>query len=689
MRPHAALLGLLLLAGSLPLQAGAQAEDPFLEDAPGDVMVASMLPGVQAEAVPRDSIDLLALDIIETDAEFTFVTTSASLPTQASTDFEGVYVTLGFLHNGRAFQLRVLLAQPAIEPNVLTWVSYRDNATDPWSLAAFSRAMTTADREAGTLTTPIPRDMLADASGTAPFRSRLLDGIHVTTTTRASSGTLVNTGTFTLDAPVDLRDRMPDGGATAAWQVLVGPEQSGHAVLRSDAPFRASNGEATTFVYNVTAENRGGATDRFRLEVASVPHGYTVNLPVQAVSVEPGAQTTFPVLVTMPFGHQHGSAASVLLEAHSESDPASVGRIELGVRFLQVPQPAGHHDTVYFHTHASTSIYAGPAGTFNTLEDDEADSEQEMPSSWSRSSIEGQATRTWPLQLNPSLAMGVHVDPSKIGNVHATFLAKMPMPAASFAARLCVGMFSECTPLATMPPTPAADLGANEQVAVEGPLVPVTPASRVPFTKGSTLWLELNITYTQPGIAITNLGPEQPVLLPGGSATLPLQDWHDAVTGSAVFGGPGLTALGSQERLANPGGSARFDIEVRNPLDHAATVELDLSGANVAWATLQDERIEVPAGGTAKTSVLVTVPEGTGDGDQADLVLQARTTLHPEALGLLRLVVEADTQATHPDDAAAQGGRKSSPGLGPAPLLAVLALAMAAGRWRRGGVLPP
>ncbi len=213
--------------------------------------------------------------------------------------------------------------------------------------------------------------------------------------------------------------------------------------------------------------------------------------------------------------------------------------------------------------------------------------------------------------------------------------------------------------------------------------VPTEGVGRVPFTPGTNLHLTIEVTTEGP--PTLGAAEEGPYLAPGGSARLPFQEWHDPVDEVlAALDGPGLSPLGPQERLVNPGEAVVFPLSIANPLDHDVRIELEISGPNAAWATLASTSVSVPAHATGQATVTVRAPTGAVDGDRADLVLQAFSRDDPTSRGLLRLVAEVDTDADQVDDSAiAPKDEKKSPGVGlPLAFAALAALALARRRRR-------
>jgi hypothetical protein len=110
-----------------------------------------------------------------------------------------------------------------------------------------------------------------------------------------------------------------------------------------------------------------------------------------------------------------------------------------------------------------------------------------------------------------------------------------------------------------------------------------------------------------------------------------------------------------------------------------------VTGQNSAWAALPDDSFVLPPESNATFALIVRAPAEALDGERADLVLQAYPRDEPSLRGLIRLVVDVDTDADHLDeDPLAQelSKGKDAPGL-VLPWTACALAALAALRRRR------
>ncbi|MHB1260929.1 MAG: hypothetical protein ACYC2H_04355 [Thermoplasmatota archaeon] len=693
------LLALFLLAALLPAPASGQvAGTTLLEDPAGDVR--SEVAGTAGPPATTlyPGADLLSLSVAESQHSFTFRLGMAAVPSASDPGLDGVNYLIHFSHNGRQFEImvwKVLEGLQAVTPQPpFAWLAYRDSGDAAWSFIWISETAPFFDAAAKSLTIDVLRLDLADAEGATPFPGRSLEGIRAEAHASLEDAQLISiggSGGFQDVYPQRFVDEMPDDPASSAnLPVAIGPRQTGHARLTSDHPFRSSNGEATTMLFAVDAHNLGDAGDRFELTAEPVPRGYSLTLPVPLVDIPAQSSLEVPVLLTMPFGHQHGAAASFVLEMTSLSDGGSVGRIELGVRFLDIPQPAGHHDTVFLHK-SPTVGGVGPAfgwrtGYMNTLEDDPSDTKEPLHTSYLSVTDVGRFESRWMFPLKPYLDMGIDIDPAKTGHLRLPIGTAGPMRETTVEAflRVAPGVDwpQEGILLASLEPLPARDIAPNSEVLIEGALVPEPGVGPVPPERGNNLWLEVVVTSTG---TMWSAAGEGAYIAPGGSARLPLREWHDAVDEAlAALKGPSLAPLGPQERRVNPGEAVAFPVSIANPLDGEARIELEVSGPNAEWAALASRSIVVPAHATGQATVMVQVPRDAADGDRADLVLQAFSRDDPTARGLLRLLAEVDTDADQVDDSAmAPADGKTSPGPQGVFVVSGLLALVAAARRRR------
>ncbi|HLF17024.1 MAG TPA: hypothetical protein VI796_06315 [Candidatus Thermoplasmatota archaeon] len=710
----------LLLAGlMLPLPgvaAPAEGPTPLLSDDEGDV-------AFNVETTPLDAaghwaaLDLVSLAADERPDAFLLHLSVADLrPDAEAPVLESDAYRVDFRYGTLEYRVQIYRdLLPGDDPTYYAYLGQHDEATDE---TTFLLPLDIAGDEASaTMTATIPRDVILDQNGANPYPGTSLAGFVVRANGIRTGDAWIGLGPGgRVDLPdVGAVDLMPDDGLPGAdLPVRLGIVQTGHARLASPVPVRASNGEAATFVFEVDAFNLAGDDDRFQFAVSGLPADWDVMLPVSLVDIPAHGNATLPVLVTTPFKHSHGEFDDFLVEMTSLTDPGSVGRIRLGVRYTAVPQPAGHHDTLTFHSRTfaddplntafSTAIgFPLQEAYMNAAEDDGIDQDVAVPATlWGvDANPKPRLTYRWNVPLSPELAIGFDFDLARGGEARIPVGTLLPMPEATLEGVLYFvpphdpgnfqfgGEPANATLLATLPPTAPQDIGAQGEVVLVVPVVPLPAADYVPFMPGSALVLELNLTFTR---LDPFLGPhDAPALLPGGSLRLPLFEYRDAI--DDVFASMGtlmLQAQGPQDAFVNPGETALFRLQLMNHADAGASFDLFISGPNAAWATLVgDARVAVSAGGVREVAVAVHVPSDAADGDVADLILQAADVDDPTVRTLARLVATVDTDGDHEDQSkgadelAGKLTGKGSPGPGFLLLAcALLALALVAQRRR-------
>ncbi len=687
MRSFLAVALLVASLAALPVQAQDPAA-PLLTDPAGDVMLSVSGQDAGSASTLYPEVDLVSLSLAETSDAFTWTLGLADVRNaNEETGADGAWSIVSFAHNGRFFELYIGRSFPALN-GLQTYVelSAAESPAGPFSGLWISEA--TVDLAANTFSASVPRDLLADPDGAAPFPGRVLEAIAVRSTSVLSGITLIG-GVPQTSTLHDITDAMPDtGGVPATYAVQVGVQQSGHARLASATPFRASNGEATTFVYEVDAANLGEDNASFELTASGAPARVDVVIPVPLLAIPAGQSIRVPVLATIPFGHQHGGIDRFLLELTDVADSGSVGRLEMGIRYLAVPQPAGHHDTLWLHMPpdgaSNGAVLPFVEAFMNTLDADE----RAGTGNYYSTGFSGSGTTTWQswtFGLSPGLEMGLDLDPTRTGEVSITVGSMLPLVGATLSGYLYVGttdFFDDDTYLAYFE-SEAVDIDPNGRHTFDVELQPFDDVDPLPYEAGRNLYLDVELEYT--GVPPPALGQaeDSPYLASGGYMRLPLNEWHDDVDDALnAVGGPVLKSKGPQERLVNPGEAAVFQAFMTNPTDEDIPVGFEVTGKHSDWATLPQTKYVLPAKGNVTVSLIVRPPVDALDEERADLILQVYPEELPELRALLRLVAEVDTDSDLADEAplASELTKKESP---LSPLTSGLALLAALGLARR------
>ena len=710
MHPRWMVLALLVPALAAAAPASAQ-EAPvrLLEDPAGDAALTALGQPAGAPAEVASETDLVHLDILESRSHLTF---TVGIAAHREDGAFGAVTLTRFRHADTRYEVGIWTR----DEGRTAWLAQYDGARD-----AFVRVAELAqqvDMSASTVSADVPRHLLVDGNGSAPFPGRLLEDLHTFAWTIQAGA--IRAGPLPLPSPVlALGDRMPDAGfAPQPFVVRMGLAQTGHAMLGSEQPFRASNGEASTFVFRVDATNHGPAEDRFAFRALDTPMGWTVRMPPSSLAIPARTTITLPVVVQTEFGHRHGESASFILEMASLSDRASVGRVELGLRYADPPQPAGHHNVLTFHTSrwdagnpfseafvtAFSAAYGHDVRTepyMNADPDDELDTRMPAEAAPCEFDFPPQvrtaAAYCWFIPLAPRLELGLDFDlAAGPGKVHLPIRSAGPMPGAVVGGALYFAYPAEEQPteewnqrfeqvrLADITPTAPLELGANAQMTLDLDVVPTPESDLVPWRPDAQLWLVVAMTTTRPQEPFS--GHLEPELLPGGSLQLPLLEYADPV--QSVFFGASTALLeveGAAEKLVNPGEAAVFTLQLRNLADADATFHFQLAGSRSEWAQIVGSgHLRVPAQGSVPVRVLVRAPADAPDGAVADLVVEA-TSIHDVTVrGLARLKTTVDRDADLADESALAGDVSRAKGMpAPAPALGLLALAAFALALRR------
>lgn len=545
------LATLLLLTMLLPAPALAQdgTQAPLAEDPKGDTTLTPL--GLPTQPGPgADDVDLTGLWLWEDPGAFHVQLRLAHMDGEPGPDQPATYTYFTF--DGTDF--RVYQGRSSDNEAWFSSLSTR-TGTGTFRYAAPLRSF--YDVGAGLVWTDLPRDLLAGSSGALPGRGDSLTNVWASSFAVLGHSTTFNQPPLPAGALYELGDRVPDADGLAVEVQFGGATGSGGLVLRTPTPYRASNGGDAVYVFDLEADNAGQAARELTLEAMHMPDGWNLTLPGDHVRLDAGTSVQFQAVLRTPFFHQHGTSKAFHLRLADPADGNAWATLELGVHYLAVPQPAGHHDTVFLHTHpwAETAHYVNaPLGgtdgvlTFNTLEEDPEDSGQPLLA-YSTSPVFGNVGDVygWAGCLDPALALGLDLDEARTGTLSIPVKSGKPLLAATLQGRILYVPPAEgmtyCFPseyydldvveLATIEPTEAAALDANQVHVFETSITPV--ADRQAFEPGGHLVLELFVS----GGTVATGGLAGLELQPGGYAILPLREYNDTVPMAALTGGEG------------------------------------------------------------------------------------------------------------------------------------------------------
>jgi hypothetical protein len=736
MRSRTAGLVALLLAASLtamlPTSLAQEAADataplPLLEDPAGDSATKAdpAPPVTMPPGTTYDTLDLRALTAVETPTEVQLTLAVTAIdPNALQIVLSSVEYLVRFQHGQAYYSVRIFAyATPGGGAQYIGQLETFDPARPDDFGAYVAGVPVTADSAARTLTVTLPRDLLIDEEGSPPYPGRLLEGFTVTASF-LGGGTIMINGQFVSTLP-GVVDRMPDAGAgLVPLPFQYGIVQTGSLRLSSEEPFRSSNGEATTFVFRVNATNLAPQEQLAEFVIVGAPAAWDVRTP-GLVRLPANGTQEFPVIVRTAFMHAHGSATAFNVELVSQDDPSSVGRVQIGLRYPKIAQPAGHHNTVYLHDidttgdpaamALATALHLAVGGDigrflyFNTAlpEDDDQDSSTPVTGRACDTQVLDNETVTttycWEAPLLPGLEMGLDLDLATQGHYKFPIHSLAPLPGARMQGELVYYpplpepdpnspepfiIFPEPVTIALLDPSARTEVGANGDATFEGTITALEAGDLITYQRGAYLGLEISLLSARPDN--TFLGPRlEPDLVPGGELTLPLLEYEDPVDESfQALGSVHLLLDGESHRDANPGDTLVYRVTVHNAANGSHAFQALLVGSNLAWARIvEDPTFRLAAGDSRGLTVAVTVPEDALDDDRADLVLEVTARDDISARGIVRLVTTADTDAEHEDEASLLGSdahkAKDTPTVALVPLLAVLAAVAWATRRRK------
>ncbi len=708
------MIVLLLLATSIPV--GAQnAGEALISDQQGDVSVVAP-DGSTSAAIPAgafENMDLVEADIWHEDesriALYATVTNLEETSDQP-VPFSDPYFFFSFRYGEQGYRVMVVtaLGNPTngMVGNPLTqaWVQ---KEVAPGSYRNIADAEAEIDFGQDLVVVSFDRAAVRDENNAPLARDRTIDDFRVRSRSlgffqfplRGPAGDM---GTVGMPA---LMDWAPAEGPGPSYVIKTGTElQRGTLFATTDEPVRWTNGEATTLAYHVQVTNVGDKLLDAGVEVSGTDPSWTV---AHSERVRVAAQETINVtiLVSIPFVHQHGKLA--LFTATFDDGRQNMASTELGIYWPRIPQPAGHHDTVWFHG-ASVEAPDPPfdtafpniVGWFNPAEPsiDEADEGAMIPADYAGPPGVGggqEGLARWILRMSPELRMGLDFDLMRAN----TFTTSIDIPIPALDPRLEVGLyyveavsterFGNQGTAFRYYPIGNGTAKASGVVSGTTDFVATFPImeeyDEIPYKADSNLALFVELRGMLAGVPAIQPDPTTYKLNPKATTLqMPLFEYHDPVDLSFVTSRSIELKAGpeGQERPVNPGRSVvyRFDLSYKG--DFADSFELSLTGANSNWAHIIGDRIiKMQPGESRKLAIEVAAPSKAFAGDIADVTLTATSQANAAVQGGIRTLTMVVTDQDIPDesgDARLLGDELTddveSPGLGLMALLCAFAV---------------
>lgn len=696
------------LGGSQQVPQETAGELQVLDDTNGDVLIVPEDGGSQSDGGNFPQADLLGAWVDETPEFLIFKVQVAELAESSAhvQVLDDLFVYVHFVSHDQEYRIQMDVKKN--EAGELRRNAFFEKLNGAGEYDYVTKREIILDSGSGTLTTWVDRTLIPDSKGAPPFPERSIKDFWVESFGLLRPGAVLHVGEDAYGAPIYVTDRMPDEGVSIAkWDIQFGLEQLGHVSLKSDDPIRTSNGEASTFVFPVVAVNKGDKKDVFDLVAKDVPNGWTVTFPRPSVVVDGQGEARTAVLLTTPFEHNHGEITTFLVEGQSRDDPSAKGKVELGLRYTETPQPAGHHDILWIYSVPEYdpplqdfmgTVLAGNDGQvfFNAKEGYDPDGQPEVPvrgiPNWDSPGPDAGSQTWWRIKLKPELGMGLDFDltsPNNQGSLDIPIQSETPLGEATLAGQL----IHRASPSPDAEETVIVDLESQSKELAPGTKETFTftfsanpEADLLPYSQGALLYWDLTLTHrnTAPGT-----GADLPAIMPGGWMRLPLFEYQDPVDDLyATLENIKLVSNDGQERFVNPGATAIFQVSVENGQEKADTFRIDVYGSERGWATLPlGNEVSVDAGATNTFPLVLQVPEDAPDARTADLIIEAVSKSDDNVRALVRILAIVDTDQEWPDDAAdAQAlskPKKESPGVPLVAATAALAALAVALRRRR------
>lgn len=529
---------------------------------------------------------------------------------------------------------------------------------------------------------------------------------------------------------VTANDRAPNTGVSGkAFKLLKGSNSNGHIALIAPIPIRVSNGEATTIVYKLQLYNHHNEPLTVTLEARDIPEEWLVRAPA-LIKMEPSSTKTFPVILAMPFTHDHGKTATFALHAQALEDKNSWAHQDLGVYWTEIPQPSGHHEGetggTFFHSAKiqNDRIHDSLEGALPTfqywmngiqVDPDVAAKDENVPSQFNEyffclfaSSPPNCAApptfvASWFFPLSPELLLGLDFEMGKKGSLDVEILPKVTATTAGVEAKLLFcdpAQTNRICPLNQTSQGAAACPSAYSVTLASGKTGGALAANAISkfhidmdvngaadfivYRPGINMGLCLQLkTDTPQNMFGTDPRPE--FVTKAGRFHLPLIEYHDPVDQAFEnVGTLGLVTKADFEKRVNPGRTAVWEFDLLSNATGELDVQLAVEGINAEWA-----RIIGPTQVRAKPSsvmpfmVAVTVPPDVNAAERADLSVVAQSVADASVVAVTTIRATVVTDEQIPDEASKiQGGSSGgdSPGFG---VLLVAAAVGLVGAFRR------
>lgn len=551
-------------------------------------------------------------------------------------------------------------------------------ATPPWERIMAGTAR--FDRTLGGFAAEFPLSELKDTEGFLPGPGETIWIDSITSYADEGPGTV-------HEAPRG--GRIPGPFASGQDEALFAPGTrlvipgltTGGIALSTPFPIRFSNGEATTFHWPLSLTNN--VDEGLQATITVQSDGQTEVRVPDLVSLPEGGSKTVDVFATVPFVHEHGGQRRLTLSVRAGPHEA---QMNLEIRYLEIPQPAGHHPLLALHKLNGE----GPqprAGWMDTVLETEETHSDDMEFDLGFCRAAGSPRTEAPVAvfpLNPPLLIGISARPDETAQLAGTLDFQFPQRPSHLMALMIVYDPVNSDILL------AGDIGLDERtVSLPIPLTPqpgslpfvldvplpvelqrLAPGSGLNLALGVAVCPDASVQGVPDPSAAQVIADQAPTLRHGATLLMPLNEFHDTIP-IAALNGPILATNQAEMRIV-PGGTALWEVEVAGNSSH---YDLEIFGTAAADAVLHASSVK--AGGTVAVSL--TLPLDARPGDVFEVILSAHAREERDAASAIRLTATVDP--TGGDNATEVAKLSSPPKSSPAPSLGIAFLALAIMAW--------
>lgn len=444
-----------------------------------------------------------------------------------------------------------------------------------------------------TIVATMPKQLLAAALQDQLRTGDSMTGLHVT----------IDASAIGLADDQRVHDEAQPDDESAGYAFKVGLQEPGPLHLITETPIRFHNGGTSTFVFPITVQNRGPEDLRFAF-AADAPEAWKWQ-SVDAVSIGAGDTVEVPIVLSVDSAHKHGVTDLMQLHAIDLEGGERLGTIPIGLTYPEVPNPAGHHPDLYFHSYEPAT--AGLQRTIhlwmNTLDEDPdplaADASYPASSGLPTMTLDGpRTTWDWAPALSPELQLGLDFE----ADLRTQFTGRFTADAPAFDV-FAVATLSLCLDEPVTGPERCP--GGRETIAASGP-VSIGDIQAGPFD------VALDLTHTEfadyvPYQELANL--QFIISMEGtGIGGIDTMHWNVAESKLAlgvveyadraadlIAGQPfDITIPGTHTIQVNPGRTAVVPMQINNTSGNELALSLRAVGAHSegsAWRPAHDLRV--------------------------------------------------------------------------------------------------